>query len=200
MRVSGQGRFTPEGGSDTIHYLRDVVKTPRNHAEMRGLVYSKANLNCTVLAAWDLEHKAPWIVLTDLPADHQLIRFYGLRNWCEQTFKLLKRGGFDWHKTRMTDPRRAECMWLVFSVAMFWSILVAVPRGRRLNADSGHSTSPTKHRLPTARNDRALVSRGIDIIRASLCSLLELLADYLPPPLWHISCMTFRRAKNHVPL
>jgi hypothetical protein len=196
MRVSGQGRFTPEGGSDTIHYLRDVVKTPGNHAEMRGLAYSKAKLNCTVLAAWDLEHKAPWIVLTDLPADHQLIRFYALRNWCEQTFKLLKRGGFDWHKTRMTDPRRAECMWLVFSVAMFWSILAAVRKGRRLN----DAPAMTRHRLPTERNVRALVSHGIDIIRASTCSLLDLLAYYLPPPIWHISCRTFRRAESDVPL
>jgi len=196
MRVSGQGRFTPQKGSDPVRYLRDLVQSPGNHAEMRGVAYSKAKLECIALATWDPDHQAPWIVLTDLNPDHQLIRFYGLRNWCEQTFKLLKRGGFDWHKTRMTDPRRAECTWMAFSVAMFWSILAAVRKSRRLNDDP----RPNKHRLPTQRNVRALVSHGIDIIRASVCSLRTLLADCLPPPLWHIRCKTFKRAASHVPL
>ena len=196
MRVSGQGCFTPDHGSDSIHYLRDLVKTPGKHREMCGVAYAKAKVSCTALAAWDPGHKQPWIVLTDLPPDHELIRFYGLRNWCEQTFKVLKRGGFGWHKTRMTDPHRAERMWLAFAVTMFWSVLIGVRKGRRLKSCPISTRSHTKHRLPTEHNFRALVARGLDIVRASMCSLLDLLAERLPMPTWHIRSTSFKLAKN----
>ena len=200
MRVSGQGCFTPDNGSDSIHYLRDLVKNPGEHREMRGVAYARAKVSCTALAAWDPGHKQPWIVLTDLPPDHELIRFYGLRNWCEQTFKFLKRGGLGWHKTRMTDTHRADRMWLAFAVTIFWSVLIGVRKGRRLKSCSTSKRSHTKHRLPTEHNVRALVSYGLDIVRASMCCLLDLLAERLPMPRWHIRTKSFALAKKSVAL
>jgi hypothetical protein len=40
-----------------------------------------------------------------------------MRAWIEQGFKLLKSGGWQWQATRMTDPERAERLWLVLAVA-----------------------------------------------------------------------------------
>ena len=31
-----------------------------------------------------------------------------MRSWIECSFKDTKRGGFDWHQTKTTDPVRAE--------------------------------------------------------------------------------------------
>lgn len=50
----------------------------------------------------------PWLVLTDLSPEVADACWYGLRAWIEQGFKKIKRGGWQWHATRMTDPRRAE--------------------------------------------------------------------------------------------
>jgi hypothetical protein len=200
MRVSGQGCFTPDNGSDSIHYLRDLAKNPGEHREMCGVAFASSQVRCTALAAWEDGHKAAWIVLTDLPPDHKLIHFYRLRSWCEHTFKLLKRGGFEWHKTRMTDPKRAERMWLAFSVAMFWSALAAVRSGRQMKPHPPTPPPSTEHWIPTEHNLRALVSLGVDIIRASTCPLLDLLAEQLSPSRWHIGSGTFQKTKSNVPL
>ena len=42
----------------------------------------------------------------------------------ECSFKDTKRGGFDWHQTKTTDPVRAERQWLAIATAMLWLISV----------------------------------------------------------------------------
>ncbi len=46
----------------------------------------------------------------------------GVRTWIEQGFKVLKRGGWPWPRTRMSDPARAERLWLALAVATLWVI------------------------------------------------------------------------------
>ncbi len=47
-----------------------------------------------------------------------------MRAWIEQGFRAIKRGGWQWNGTRMTDPRRAERLWLAVSVATLWLLSV----------------------------------------------------------------------------
>ena len=61
-----------------------------------------------MLAYWSEGHRDPWLVLTDLSPEVADACWYGLRAWIEPGFKKIKRGGWQWHATRMTDPRRAE--------------------------------------------------------------------------------------------
>ena len=49
--------------------------------------------------------------------------WYGLRAWIEQGFKLTKRGGWQWQRTRM-NPARAARLWLVVAVATLWLVSV----------------------------------------------------------------------------
>jgi len=42
----------------------------------------------------------------------------------EQGFKRIKRGGWQWQYTRMTDPARAERLWLAIAIAT-WSAIPA---------------------------------------------------------------------------
>jgi hypothetical protein len=81
-------------------------------------------LNCTLLARWDAGYADPWLVLTDLPPESAEVCWYGLRAWIEQGFKRLKSGGWDWQKTHMTDPARAERLWLALAVATWWCLRV----------------------------------------------------------------------------
>ena len=57
-------------------------------------------------------------------AGGQRCRLYGLRAWIEQGFKITKRAGWQWHRTRMHDPERAARLWLAVAVATLWLLSV----------------------------------------------------------------------------
>jgi hypothetical protein len=40
--------------------------------------------------------------------------------WIEHGFKCIKSAGCDWEHSRITDPARAERMWLVYAIAALW--------------------------------------------------------------------------------
>ena len=63
-----------------------------------------------------------WFILTDLDPDGCDASWYGVRTWCEQGFKVYKRGGWQWQQTRMTDPDRVARLWLALVVATLWMV------------------------------------------------------------------------------
>jgi hypothetical protein len=69
-------------------------------------------LECTLLACWTEGHQDPWLIVTDLLPNQAEVFWYGMRMWIECEFKLTKRAGWNWHRTRMTDPQRAMRLWL----------------------------------------------------------------------------------------
>ena len=44
--------------------------------------------------------------------------------WIEQGFKITKRAGWQWHRTRMSAPDRAARLWLAVAVATLWLLSV----------------------------------------------------------------------------
>lgn len=83
-------------------------------------------LLCTLLLEWDSQCDKPCMVVTDLPIESARCRTYHLRYWIESGFKDMKRGGLHWEQTKMTDPRRAERLWLVLSlVLLHWTCVSA---------------------------------------------------------------------------
>jgi hypothetical protein len=62
--------------------------------------------------------------LLHLRLDHQVDRFVGCDCHIEQGFKITKRGGWQWQRTRMTDPQRAARLWLAVAVATLWLLSV----------------------------------------------------------------------------
>ena len=50
--------------------------------------------------------------------------WYSMRTWIEGGFKDTKRGGWQWHQTKMTDPARASRLWLAIAVATLWVVSV----------------------------------------------------------------------------
>ena len=75
---------------------------------------------CTLLGCWEEGHEDPWLVVTDLTPKAADICWYGLCAWIEQSFKQIKSGGWQWQKTRMDDPERAERLWLAIALATWW--------------------------------------------------------------------------------
>src|SRR2546426_9225628 len=84
----------------------------------------RRRLNCTLLARWEAGYADPWLLLTDLAPHAGKSCWYGLRAWIEQGFKITKRGGWQWQRTRMSDPQRAARLWLAVAVATLWLLSV----------------------------------------------------------------------------
>lgn len=51
-------------------------------------------------------------------------------------FKRIKREGFQWHRTRMEDPRRVERHWLVLALAMVRLVTAAPETNQTAEAET----------------------------------------------------------------
>jgi hypothetical protein len=125
LRINSGGTFHPTG-SDRRCRLADLVSHRGTTWAGPGVAFTgpERRLACTLLACWEAGYTDPWFVLTDLAPTACQVAWYGVRSWIEQGFKTLKRGGWQWQQTRMTDPARAERLWLALAVATFWVISV----------------------------------------------------------------------------
>jgi hypothetical protein len=125
LRINQGCKFRPAGQAQFV-WLRDLVGQVgvRWRGAGSAFVSRDARLDCTLLAWWGEGHKEPWFVLTDLAADGCDAQWYGLRGWCEQTFKCTKRGGWQWQQTQMREPARVERLWLALAVAMLWMLTI----------------------------------------------------------------------------
>jgi hypothetical protein len=125
LRINLGGTFRPACSHD-FRPLRSFVPTPGGRWQGTGVAFktNDAQLPCTLLACWEVGYTDPWLILTDLPPDTADAAWYGLRAWIEQGFKITKRGGWQWQRTRMTDPQRAARLWLAVAVATLWLLSV----------------------------------------------------------------------------
>ena len=125
MRVKQAGQFRPDGWHHFWPMTRLVPQVGRRW-KGRGQAYKslKQPLRCTLLARWEPGHDEPWLVLTDLGPQDADAAWYGWRCWIEQSFKVAKRGGWQWQRTRMTDGERASRLWVVLALATLWLLEV----------------------------------------------------------------------------
>lgn len=123
LRINHGCEFRPHGQAQVV-WLRDLVGTSGQRWRGRGTAFASADchLDCTLIAWWGDGHAEPWFVLTDLAPDGCDAQWYGLRSWCEQSFKCGKRGGWQWQQTQMKDPARASRLWLALAVATLWML------------------------------------------------------------------------------
>lgn len=125
LRVNLGGTFRP-ACQRQFHPFRSFVPTPGSRWQGTGVAFKTAGcrLPCTLLACWEAGYTDPWLILTDLPPACADAGWYGLRAWIEQGFKITKRAGWQWQRTRMTDPARAARLWLAVAVATLWLLSV----------------------------------------------------------------------------
>lgn len=174
MRINQQGLFRPTQQTQ-FRPLAGLVSavTPQWSGQVLCFKTPEAQLSCTLLAHFDPVYTDPWLILTDVPPHIADIAWYGMRSWIEAGFKDIKRGGWGWHQTKMTDPARVERLWLVIAVATLWVLSV----GGYAEADLPPSSLPClppffSYRLrPKAASRPRLLSafaRGLLIILAAL--------------------------------
>jgi hypothetical protein len=174
LRINQQG-MVRRRGTRRFRALATLVNAqrPRWSGCVECFKTKKARLDCTLLAQFNPCYADPWLIVTDLPPEVADVAWYGLRSWIEGGFKDLKRGGWQWQHTRMSDPERAARLWLVMAVATLWVVNV----GGYAEADLPACALPelpawTAYRCrPRTTSRPRLVScfaRGIAIILAAL--------------------------------
>lgn len=123
MRINDQGYFQQSHKEDFIP-LKGLITSVGEQWAGAVRCFKSETLSCTLLGQWDERYTDPWLILTDLTPQQAQICWYGMRSWIECLFKDIKRGGFQWHQTKMTDPTRAERLWLAIAVATLWLVSV----------------------------------------------------------------------------
>jgi hypothetical protein len=177
MRVKAVGSFRPAGWR-RWHRLPRFAPREGVRRQLAGQAYRKAasRLDCTLLARWDPGHEDPWLVLTDLAPGAADAAWYGWRSWIEQSFKVLKRGGWQWQRTRMADPTRAERLWAALALATLWLLEV----GGLADAAIPPPTVPPWADPPGRRH--AAFARGLAAIRAAWLLGRPAVGRFVPEP------------------
>jgi hypothetical protein len=164
LRINTGGTFRRAASA---HYqpLRELMPQPGTQWVGTGTVFQgpRRRLNCTLLARWDEGYTDPWLLLTDLTPSAGEACWYGLRAWIEQGFKIIKRGGWQWQRTRMSDPQRAARLWLAVAVATLWLLSVG---GRAEETIPESTLLPlATDDVPAARSRRATQLRLVSVFR-----------------------------------
>ena len=182
LRINTGGTFRPEGSVRGVP-LKTLVPEPGTAWQGPGIAFKGCHrqLHCTLLARWEAGYKDPGLILTDLPPEASTACWYGLRAWIEQGFKITKRAGWQWHRTRMTDPERAARLWLAVAVATLWLLSV----GGEAEETIPDSTVPDLTALvPTPqRARRATRLRLTSVFRRGWNLILVALLNQAPLPM-----------------
>jgi hypothetical protein len=138
-------------------------------------------LRCPLRACWEEGYQAPWLLLTDLPPDASEAGWYGLRAWIEQQFKCIKRAGWQWQRTRMTQPDRAARLWLAVAVATLWLLSVGGAAEETIPAST--LLDVTDALTGQRRQRRATRLRVVSIFHRGWITILVALLEQAPLPL-----------------
>jgi hypothetical protein len=182
LRINTGGTFRSAASG---HYqpLRSLVPQPGTQWVGQGTAFQgpRRRLNCTLLARWEAGYTDPWLLLTDLAPSAGEACWYGLRAWIEQGFKITKRGGWQWQRTRMSDAQRAARLWLAVAVATLWLLSVG---------GMAEETIPASTLLPLASADcppsrprRATQLRLVSVFRQGWITILVALFNQRRLPL-----------------
>jgi hypothetical protein len=182
LRINAGAKFRPAGWYH-FYWLKCFVPEVGKSWRGVGVAFSslECRLECTLLARWEEGYEDPWLILTDLPPEASDACWYGLRAWIEQGFKIIKRAGWQWQRTRMTDPRRAERLWLAVAVATLWLLSVGGEADETIPESTFLEVIDTSG--PTRRQRRQTRLRLVSVFRRGWIRVWVALCDAEPLPL-----------------
>jgi hypothetical protein len=188
LRINHQGHYRTDSSS-SWQPLNLVVTSQSPKWSGQVTCFKTHPVCCTLLARWDDGYTDPWLILTDLEARNADVNWYGFRSWIECSYRDVKSDGWQWHKTRLQQPDRAERHWLAMSVALLWMVTLGgeqeLARDEKLFDQRTHSQSSSTRSLSCFLN-------GLLTIVAQLLNGQSLtLGRLFPLPLNHFSNLTF---------
>lgn len=189
LRINHQGQYR-EPDSSSWQSLATVV--PYTGMSWSGpITCFKTNpIDCTLLAQWDKGYADPWLILTDLNPTESNVLWYGFRSWIESSYRDVKSDGWQWQRTRLRNPERAERHWLAMAVAMLW--MVTLGGEQEISSDDpliGDRTTPS---LSTTNRSLSCFVNGLLTVVAQLLNSQSLSFGRLfPSHLNHFSNLAF---------
>jgi hypothetical protein len=196
LRINADGLCRPEGASE-FRPLASLRCPPGQVWRGRVVCFKGAQLPASLLVYVDEHYADPWLILTDLDPQAAQVSWYGLRAWIEASFKDTKRGGWQWQRTRMTDPGRASRLWLVLALALLYAVNLGSqaesPQPASMLAELPPPTRARRSALPRPQSRRlSLVTQGRLTFLADLIRYRHLpaLLAYAPNP-WPTTQKTY---------
>jgi hypothetical protein len=189
LRVNLRNLYRLKGTAD-FRPMSQLLPAP--NSVWTGLVtcFAHNSIECALLACWGAHYKEPWLIVTDLSPDYASAAWYGLRSWIEDGFKDLKKGGWQWQNTRMTDPSRAARFWLAIAVATLW--VVSIGGEADITQTTGnidllpptHIARKTKKATPSSPRLLSCFSRGLIELWHVLIAQFPIFIGQFYPELW----------------
>ncbi len=144
LRINHQGQYQIPDSSDP-NPLATVVPSTGMSWSGQVTCFKTNPIDCTLLARWDEGYADPWLVLTDLTPNEANVCWYGFPSWIECSYRDVKSDGWQWQRTRLRNPERAERQWLAMAVALLWAITLGGEQEAQSHeefiSDSEQSTS-----------------------------------------------------------
>src|SRR3954451_6516401 len=111
LRIRRRATITPDGGE---RRAAGALVRPGEAWIGRGALGGREDrrLTVTLIAVWTEEQKEPWVVVADLPPARVGVGWYASRMWVELGFRALEGLGWQWQRSRRTDPARVARHWL----------------------------------------------------------------------------------------
>ena len=177
VRQSINTVFHPDGG--TRLGARYLVPRPGYAWVGHGTAFAvtRKQRRGTMIVIWEEGQKEPCLVMTDLPPHEAGVCWYGLRFWIEVGFKAIKSVGWQWQRSRRTDPDRVSRHWLVLSVSTLMVLAwgTRVEDANALGVDPSRLRAPPKLVPPTHRSAFTRPIRTVSVLRQGIAWLSRLL-------------------------
>lgn len=130
----------------TKHKLVDLAP-PGGQWSGAGLLFtSTGGLPGYAHVIWQADYDEPWLLVTN---DATLTGWeYAVRNWQEQSFRDLKSGGWQWHRSRIRRPDHMARLLILLVLAYAWCLAlgsVAVRQGRARQLVQQLTGPPRRH-------------------------------------------------------
>jgi len=188
LRINLRSMYHPKGMANFLP-MSQLLPSPGSLWTGWVTCFVKNSIEGSLLACWGARYKEPWLILTDLPPNYASAAWYGMRSWIEDSFKDLKRDGWQWQNTRMADPARAARFWLALAVASLWVVSVGGEADAHLPASSLELLPPTHiaRRTKSRSIQPRLLScftRGLAVIQASLLGIRPFRIGIFVPEPW----------------
>lgn len=170
LRLTARATFRPTGQRKRVRAVT-LVPGPGHAWVGTGIAFKDApdRRAGTLLVVWGDGQEAPWVLMTDLAPQQVGVGWYGLRAWIELGFRAMKGMGFDWERTRRSDPERVARHVLVLAVAMLWTVAVGT------RAEDGETAGVAPPRLRTHRPPPVAGTRRLSVFRRGVSWLRTLL-------------------------